>query len=148
MVSEPRGGVALARQGGGQRGAVVTGLSMFCGLVMVIFGLWAELLPSSFATMIKFPPYNAHLVHDVGAFQIGIGVTVLLALTRLDALTVALAGFLVAGVIHAVNHAMDRSLGGHGADAWALGGLVMLAGIALVLHLRSWRSRRSDRDPS
>jgi hypothetical protein len=115
---------------------------------MVTFGIWAELLPSSFATMIKFPPYNEHLVHDVGAFQIGIGATVLLALTRLDALTVALAGFLLAGVIHVVNHAMDRSLGGHGADPCALGVLVVLAGIALVLHLRSWQSRRGGRDPS
>jgi hypothetical protein len=69
MVSEPRGGVAFVRQGGRQRGAVVTGLSVCCGLVTVIFGLWAELLPRSFATMIKFPPYNAHLVHDAGAFR-------------------------------------------------------------------------------
>ena len=26
----------------------------------------------SFATLIDFPPYNVHLLHDVGAFQIGI----------------------------------------------------------------------------
>jgi hypothetical protein len=71
MASEPRRGVAFVRQGAEQRGAVVTGLSVFCGLVMVTFGVWAELLPSSFATMIKFPPYNEHLVHDVGAFRSG-----------------------------------------------------------------------------
>ena len=142
MASEPRGGVASVRRGAEKLRVVVTGLSVFCGLVMVTFGIWAVLLPSSFATTIKFPPYNEHLVHDVGAFQIGIGVTVLLALTRLDALTVALAGFLLAGVIHVVNHAIDRSIGGHGADPWALGVLVVFAGIALVLHLRSWQSRQ------
>jgi hypothetical protein len=70
MASEPRGGGAFVRQGAEQPGAVVTG-PVFCGLVMVTFGICAELLPSSFATMIKFPPYKEHLVHDVGAFRSG-----------------------------------------------------------------------------
>lgn len=108
---------------------------------MVAFGLWAELWPASFGAMILFPPYNEHLVHDVGAFQIGIGASLLLALLRSDAITVALGGFLVAGTIHTLNHVVDRHLGGHALDPWGLGLLVVLAAAALGLHLRGTPGR-------
>jgi hypothetical protein len=46
-----------------------------------------------FDAFIDFPPYNEHLLHDVGAFQIGIGVSVLLALMWSDSIGVALVAF-------------------------------------------------------
>ena len=67
--------------------------ALLCGATMLGLGLWALFWPVSFAAWVDFPPYNEHLLHDVGAFQIGIGVTLLLAAVVRDALTVALAGF-------------------------------------------------------
>ena len=37
-------------------------------------GLWAFLAPQSFFNQLAtFPPYNEHLLHDIGAFSIGLG---------------------------------------------------------------------------
>jgi len=44
-------------------------------LLLIGLGLWA--FYSSIAT---YPPYSPHLVHDVGAFQIGLGACLALAL--------------------------------------------------------------------
>jgi hypothetical protein len=74
-------------------------------------------------------------VHDAGAFQLGIGVTLLLAVAWRDALALALAGFLVANTTHAINHAVDLDLGGHGGDPWGLAALSLLTVAALVVRL-------------
>ena len=113
----------------------VTIATTVVGGVMLIFGIWSLLLPRSFDALIDFPPYNQHLLHDVGAFQIGIGVSVLISLMWSDSIGVALTAFIVAGTIHSINHAFDRHLGGHSFDQWGLAGLVLLAGAALIIHL-------------
>jgi hypothetical protein len=46
---------------------------LICAVSMLGIGLWALVAPMSFAGWISFPPYNEHLIHDAGAFQIGIG---------------------------------------------------------------------------
>jgi uncharacterized membrane protein YjjP (DUF1212 family) len=86
--------------------------------------------------LINFAPYNEHLLHDVGASQIGIGVSVLVSLMWSDSIGVALVAFIVVGTIRGINHALDRHLGGHSYDQWGLAGLVVLAVAALVIHLR------------
>src|SRR5215218_9813471 len=65
--------------------AFVTIAAIVVGGFMLIFGVWSLLFPRSFDAFIDFPPYNQHLLHDVGAFQIGIGVSVLLSLMCLTA---------------------------------------------------------------
>src|SRR5215208_5817921 len=57
----------------------VTAVVIIIGLFTLAFGIWAFFAPTSFAEFVAFP-YNRHLLHDVGAFQIGIGTTMLLAL--------------------------------------------------------------------
>jgi hypothetical protein len=99
--------------------------------------LWSLLLPRSFGALIDFPPYNEHLLHDLGAFQIGIGVSLLVSLMWSDSIGVALVAFIVAGTLHSINHALDRHLGGHSFDQWGLVGLVVFAGAALIIHLRT-----------
>lgn len=121
------------------RPAVLVGL--LCGGVMLALGGWGLLAPRSFALWTAFAPYNPHLVHDLGAFQVGIGATVLLALLWHDSLGVALSGFVVADNTHAVNHAVDRHLGGHDTDSLYLAVLAGLALLGLASHLRR-RSRR------
>jgi hypothetical protein len=114
----------------------VTIATTVIGAVMLIFGIWSLLLPRSFDAWIDFPPYNEHLLHDVGAFQIGIGVSLLMSMMWSDSIGVALTAFIVAGTIHSINHALDRHLGGHSFDQWGLAGLVLLAGAALIIRLR------------
>ena len=121
----------------------VTIVVALSGTWMLAVGLWALFAPRSFATWIDFPPYAEHLLHDVGAFQIGIGLGLLVALAWSDAKSVALLGFVVAGVIHTVNHTIDLDLGGHTADIWFIGASTVLAGTALVVRVRSIRNRRT-----
>jgi PPOX class probable F420-dependent enzyme len=108
----------------------VTGLA---GLFMTAAAVAALLAPSWFADTAGFPRHP-HFVHDAGAFQLGIGVTLLLAAAWRDALALALAGFLVANTTHAVNHAVDLDLG-HGGDPWGLATLSLLTAAALVVRL-------------
>lgn len=112
---------------------LVTALS---GLSMLGAGLWSLVAPRSFARFVDFPPYNAHFLHDLGAFQIGLGAILLLAVLWSDALAVALAGFLVANTVHAVNHAMDLNLGGHRSDWIGLAALSVALAAALIVRLR------------
>ena len=113
---------------------VVSVIGILSGGWMLAVGLWALVLPESFADFIDFPPYNEHLLHDVGAFQIGIGVSVLVALLWSDAIAVALLGYVVAGAIHTVNHGVDLDLGGHNFDAWFIGLSTVLAAVAVLLR--------------
>jgi PPOX class probable F420-dependent enzyme len=112
-------------------------VGFFSGIFMVGAGLWALVAPHSFADFADFAPYNHHFLHDLGAFQLGIGVTSLLALIWRDALALGLAGFLVSNTVHAVNHAVDLHLGGHGQGDWiALAVLSLAVAAALFLRLR------------
>jgi PPOX class probable F420-dependent enzyme len=98
-------------------------------------GIWCLIAPTSFAHVVGFGPH-LHFLHDVGAFQLGLGVTLLLALIWADALATALAGFIVANTVHTVNHFIDLDLGGSVAQAWALGAVSAALIVAFVLRLR------------
>ena len=95
------------------------------GLFMLVLGIWAFFAPASFADLVAFP-YNRHLLHDVGAFQIGIGTTMLLALMWKDGVMVVLAGYVVGSGFHLLSHIIDRHIGGHSYDALVLGVMVSL----------------------
>ncbi len=58
------------------------------GVFTLVLGVWAMVAPHSFFDNIgHFEPYNRHFVHDVGAFQIGLGAAAIFALIwRGDAL--------------------------------------------------------------
>ena len=109
-----------------------------CGATMSVFGLWAWLAPASFAELVDFPTH-VHFLHDLGVFQLGIGVGLLAALVLRDALVVVLIGFLVANTLHAINHGIDLPLGGHFGDMPALAGFSVLAAVALALRVRRLR---------
>ena len=113
---------------------VVT-VTLLTGVFMVAAGAWALLGPDSFADAVRFPRH-VHFVHDAGAFQLGIGIILLLGATWRDGLALALAGLLVANSVHAVNHAVDLNLGGRPLDPWGLAALSLLTAAALVVRLR------------
>jgi PPOX class probable F420-dependent enzyme len=132
-IRNPTGGWSLARpMDRGRR--FVLAVTLLAGLFMTAAGLAGLLAPSWFAGAAGFPRHT-HFVHDAGAFQLGIGVTLLLAVAWRDGLALALAGFLVANTTHAVNHAVDLDLGGHGSDPWGLAALSLLTAAALVVRL-------------
>jgi uncharacterized protein YjeT (DUF2065 family) len=57
------------------------------GLLLVATGLWAFTAPRSFFEAVAtYPPFNQHLLHDIGAFNLGLGTTLLLALAWADGL--------------------------------------------------------------
>jgi hypothetical protein len=78
-------------------------------------GLWAMVDPHSFfEALARFEPYNQHFLQDIGAFQVGLGVVLLIAglSPGADGLTVALLGVGVAAALHFVSHVVGRELGG------------------------------------
>ncbi|HEV7624988.1 MAG TPA: PPOX class F420-dependent oxidoreductase [Streptomyces sp.] len=122
------------------RGFTVTA-ALVTGAGTAVAGLWPLAAPRSFADAVGFPVSAAdgsaeHFLHDVGAFQLGIAAALLLACVWYDALATALAGFFVAGAVHAVNHAVDLD---HGGQAWSMVLLAVVAvavGLALGVRLR------------
>jgi PPOX class probable F420-dependent enzyme len=106
------------------------------GLGMAVAGLWCLVAPGSFADAVGFPGTEVHFVHDAGAFQLGLGATLLLAVWWRDAPALALAGFFAANTTHAVNHALDADVGGHTWETAALAAGSVVIAAALVLRLR------------
>ena len=119
-----------------RRQPVLVAAVLVCAASMLALGAWAYLAPHSFADFIDYPPSNRHLIHDAGAFQLGIGVTTLLALWWTDALVVALTGFAVASGLHTVSHWIDRNIGGHDSDVPGLGLLTVVALLGIYARLR------------
>src|SRR2546428_12761479 len=100
-------------------------VAVAAGVFMLAFGLWAFFDPQSFYDQIAlFSPYNEHLLHDVGAFQVGLGAALLLRLVCMShALLVALAGAGVGAVLDFIAHGDDTDPGGLGGDQFALVGV-------------------------
>jgi PPOX class probable F420-dependent enzyme len=115
--------------------AYAVGVTLVAAVFTLVAGVWALFWPGSFADVVRFPEHT-HFLHDIGAFQIGIGVTLALAVLWRDPLAVVLTGFLVGNTIHAINHAVDLDLGGRDSDPWLLGLVSVLVAVGLARRLR------------
>ncbi len=84
------------------------------GAVLSALGFWALIAPRSFFDEIAtFDPYNRHLIQDIGAFQIGLGLVLVLAVwARTDALTTAALGVGLGTIAHLGSHLMGFGDGG------------------------------------
>jgi hypothetical protein len=110
---------------------IALALAAGLGAYDLALGLWAFLSPESFyASIASFPPYNRHLLHDVGAFLSGLGAGLLFGLRRRRLLGAAAAGNAAAALFHLYAHIEDTGLGGHPYDVPALG---VIAALSLVL---------------
>lgn len=120
-------------------------LAAALSLLSVGLGLWAMLAPESFfAVVATYPPYNRHLVHDLGAFQLGLGGCLGMALFVRSALLAALAGTAIGAVAHFASHVVDRGLGGRPGDVMTVG--VLAAVLVALTALQAARVGRAHGD--
>ena len=104
------------------------------------FGLWAMVGPQSFFDAVAtFDPYNQHLIQDIGAFQIGLGAVLALAVAseRAGALAVGLVGVGVGSAAHVVSHVVGTDLGG--TPETDIPFFAVMTGLLLAAGLRLWR---------
>ena len=120
---------------------VVQAATAALAAVSIGAGLWAMIDPHGFyASAATYPPYNVHLIHDIGAFQIGLGSCLVAGLLVGDALFAVLVGNAIAAVAHFVGHIVDRSIGGEN-DPVIFGVLALL--FVLVAVARGLMPNRS-----
>jgi len=118
-------------------------VAIVVGIGFIALGVWAMVGPRSFfEALATFEPYNQHFLQDVGAFQVGLGVVLLLAgvPTRSDGLTVALVGVGVGAALHTVSHVVGRDLGGTPERE-----IPAFAGVAVLLLAAGWFRWRHTR---
>jgi hypothetical protein len=72
----------------------------------------AFVAPAASFAAATFEPYNVHLIRDIGAFQIGIGAVLVLAVRIRDALLVALIAAGTGAALYFLSHLIDHDLGG------------------------------------
>jgi hypothetical protein len=108
------------------------------GFISIGAGLWAMLGPHGFYDQAAtFPPYSRHFIHDLGAFQIGLGSCLLAALVLDDALLVVLIGNALAALAHFAGHVAGRSIGGRSSDPFTFGALAL---VIVLLTVVRWRA--------
>jgi hypothetical protein len=124
---------------------ILTWLAAFGAVFFLALGLWAFFDASSFFDeLADFEPYNAHFIHDIGAFHAGLGAVLLLALLfPRDGVLVGLGGVGFGAILHFATHVRDSDLGGSDSDSVLLGvlGVLMVAGAA-------WRFASTRRESS
>jgi uncharacterized membrane protein YphA (DoxX/SURF4 family) len=117
-------------------------IALLIGLSYVVAGAWALVAPASFfASVATFAPYNEHLLHDVGAFQVGLGLALLLGVAARGALQPALLATLAASLLHVASHVEDRSLGGSPSD-------LLILGLFCALLAAGWSLERMATAPA
>jgi hypothetical protein len=109
------------------------------GAFYLFNGAWAFLAPSSFFSAVAtFPPANAHLLHDLGAFQIGLGLALIVPVAMRVPLRAPLIAVLAASVLHVLAHIEDLRLGGHPTTDLPILTLICVAlAVALGLEVRA-----------
>ncbi len=119
------------RQSTARRLAV--GLALVGAVLFALGGVWALAAPHSFFDVVApYPPYNRHLFHDVGAFQLGIAAAFLAGLAGRSGLAVGLWGGAVGASAHAVSHWIDADLGGHSTDPAVITAVAVILVIGLI----------------
>jgi hypothetical protein len=124
--------VEVPQASGARRLSFAVGCAWIGVALFAVPGVWALAAPHSFyRTIATYPPYNRHLCHDLGAFQLGIAAALLAGIARRRGLAAGLWGAAVGACAHAVSHWMDQGLGGRDTDAalTTLVALVLVAGL-------------------
>ena len=130
---------SAAERGSSRQDLVSTIVVAVFGVFTLVLGFWALVAPVNFFDNIgHFPPYNRHFLHDVGAFQIGIGAALLFALAwRDDAILAVLGGAAAGAGAHEIAHIVDSDLGGRDSDPFTLGIVAVILIATFVWRLRA-----------
>ena len=107
------------------------------GLLTLSLGIWALVDTTSFFDNVAdWPPYNRHFIHDIGAFQVGLGAVLLFALIwQGDAVLAALGGGAIGATLHWISHIADEEFGGRDADPYLLGIVALILVLTFVWRL-------------
>jgi len=107
------------------------------GLLTLALGIWALVDTTSFFDNIAdWPPYNRHFIHDIGAFQVALGATLLFALIwQGDAVLAALGGAAIGATLHWIVHLIDEEFGGADIDPYLLGLVALILVVTFVWRL-------------
>lgn len=97
--------------------------------------------PRSFFDQIAlYEPYNVHFIQDLGAFQVGLGATLVLAVfATSDALVAALLGVGLGAVAHVISHLVSLEEGGN--PALDIPSLSVLGLALLAAGVIRWRKQ-------
>ena len=94
-------------------------LALAVGVFYTLTGGWAFMFPADFYSIVAtFSPYNVHLIHDAGAFQVGLGIVLVAASIAGRGLVPVLIGVLAGSLLHMIAHVIDIHLGGHPGTAY------------------------------
>ena len=115
---------------------------MVIGAFYLVTGTWSFLSPMSFFNNVAtFAPRNIHLLHDAGAFQVGLGLVLIVPVALRAPLRLPLIAVLVASVLHVIAHVEDIGLGGHPTtDLPVLTLMTVVLAVALVMEVRASRA--------
>jgi hypothetical protein len=107
------------------------------GAFYLVTGVWSFLAPLTFfSALANFAPANIHLFHDLGAFQVGLGLALTAPVVLGAPMRTSLVAVLGASVLHLVAHIEDVRLGGHPyTDLPALTLICVALAIALVIEV-------------
>src|SRR5260370_18173913 len=89
---------------------------------------------SFFSAVATFAPLNVHLLHDAGAFQVGLGLALTIPVALRAPLRAPLIAVLGASVLHLIAHVEDVRLGGHPTTDLPVLSLICVA-LALALFV-------------
>ena len=117
-------------------------IAVVIGALYLMTGTWSFLSPMSFfSNVATFAPRNIHLFHDLGAFQVGLGLVLIVPVALRAPLRAPLIAVLGASVLHLSAHIEDISLGGHPTtDLLVLTLICVALAVALVMEMRSSRA--------
>jgi uncharacterized membrane protein len=117
-------------------------LGALVGVFYMADGIWAFLAPLSFFSAVAtFAPANVHLLHDLGAFQVGLGLALTVPVALRVSLRASLIAVLGASVLHVLAHIEDIRLGGHPTTDLPVLTLICAAlAVALVVDVRANRA--------
>ena len=112
------------------------------GVFYLVTGAWAYLAPLSFFSAVAtFAPLNIHLLHDAGAFQLGLGLALTVPVALRAPLRAPLIAVLGASVLHLLAHVVDIRLGGHPTTDLPVLALICVAlAAALIVDLRAGKA--------
>jgi hypothetical protein len=112
------------------------------GALYLMTGAWAFLAPLSFfSSVATFAPRNIHLLHDAGAFQVGLGLALTVPVALRVPLRAPLLAVLGASVLHVFAHVEDIGLGGRPTTDLPVLTLICIAlAVALVVDMRANRA--------